>query len=155
MDQRSVEGVFLGYNSNNKGYRVFDVRAPMVIVATDVKFDEARGWNWEKGMAESCSKNSDQANIPQEQEVTISEKESSDISDYDSERAVRGTRSLSDVYARCNVVLIEPSCFKEVASSQGWFDAMKEELMMIEKNSTWQLVDRPKNRNVIGVKWVF
>ena len=26
---------------------------------------------------------------------------------------------------------------------------------MIEKNNTWQLVDRPKARNVIGVKWIF
>ena len=26
---------------------------------------------------------------------------------------------------------------------------------MIEKNQTWELVDRPQNRNVIGVKWVF
>ena len=26
---------------------------------------------------------------------------------------------------------------------------------MIEKNGTWQLVDRPTNRKVIGVKWIF
>ncbi|WJZ84149.1 hypothetical protein VitviT2T_003769 [Vitis vinifera] len=32
---------------------------------------------------------------------------------------------------------------------------MKEELLMIEKNKTWELVDRPQERKVIGVKWVF
>ena len=32
---------------------------------------------------------------------------------------------------------------------------MQEELDMIEKNGTWQLVDRPRNRKVIGVKWIF
>ena len=26
---------------------------------------------------------------------------------------------------------------------------------MIEKNDTWELVDRPQHRNVIGVKWVY
>ena len=26
---------------------------------------------------------------------------------------------------------------------------------MIYKNETWKLVDRPCNKNVIGVKWVF
>ncbi|KZV41734.1 retrovirus-related Pol polyprotein from transposon TNT 1-94 [Dorcoceras hygrometricum] len=26
---------------------------------------------------------------------------------------------------------------------------------MIEKNKTWELVDRPKNRKIIGVKWVY
>ncbi|KAL4023951.1 hypothetical protein IC575_017721 [Cucumis melo] len=32
---------------------------------------------------------------------------------------------------------------------------MEEELSMIEKNKTWILVDRPQDRKVIGVKWVF
>ena len=32
---------------------------------------------------------------------------------------------------------------------------MKEELRMIEKNDTWELVDRPQHRKVIGVKWVY
>jgi hypothetical protein len=32
---------------------------------------------------------------------------------------------------------------------------MNEELDQIEKNQTWELVPRPKNKNVIGTKWVF
>jgi hypothetical protein len=32
---------------------------------------------------------------------------------------------------------------------------MDEELDQIEKNDTWELVPRPKNKNVIGRKWVF
>lgn len=32
---------------------------------------------------------------------------------------------------------------------------MKEELTMIEKNQTWELVERPQDRKVIGVKQVF
>jgi len=26
---------------------------------------------------------------------------------------------------------------------------------MIEKNCTWELVDRPSDKNIIGVKWIF
>ena len=33
--------------------------------------------------------------------------------------------------------------------------AMNEELDQIEKNETWDLVPRPKNKNIIGTKWVF
>ena len=40
-------------------------------------------------------------------------------------------------------------------NSQIWVAAMKEELIMIEKNETWQLVDRPRHRKVIEVKWIF
>ena len=32
---------------------------------------------------------------------------------------------------------------------------MNEELEHIEKNYTWELVPRPKDKNVIGTKWVF
>ena len=32
---------------------------------------------------------------------------------------------------------------------------MDEELDRIEKNDTWELVPRLKNRNVIGTNWVF
>ena len=32
---------------------------------------------------------------------------------------------------------------------------MEEEIVMIEKNSTWELVDRLINKDVIGVKWVY
>jgi hypothetical protein len=32
---------------------------------------------------------------------------------------------------------------------------MEEELNQIEKNETWELVPRPKDKNVIRTKWVF
>ena len=32
---------------------------------------------------------------------------------------------------------------------------MEEELSQIKKNDTWELVPRPKDKNVIGTKWVF
>ena len=36
-----------------------------------------------------------------------------------------------------------------------WIKAMEEELSWIVKNETWELVPRPKDKNVIGTKWVF
>jgi hypothetical protein len=32
---------------------------------------------------------------------------------------------------------------------------MEEELNQIEKNETWELVPIPKDKNVIGTKWIF
>ena len=32
---------------------------------------------------------------------------------------------------------------------------MNEELYQIEKNKTWELVPKPQDKNVIGMKWVF
>jgi hypothetical protein len=50
---------------------------------------------------------------------------------------------------------IEPNCFEEAIKDEFWNKAMDEELDQIEKNDTWELVPRPKNKNVINTKWVF
>jgi hypothetical protein len=50
---------------------------------------------------------------------------------------------------------IEPTYFEEVGKDEFWNKAMDEELDQIEKNDTWELVQRPKDKNVIGTKWVY
>jgi hypothetical protein len=50
---------------------------------------------------------------------------------------------------------IEPNIFEEASKDEFRNKAMDEELDQIEKNDTWELVPRPKNKNVIGTKWVF
>ena len=107
-----------------------------------MKFDEAAGWDW-KNQKTSYS---DSFSIEQPQ---LSEDELVD------DVPVRGTRSLKDVYQRCDLVSSEPTSYAEAQDSQARRRAMQEELDMIEKNGTWQLVDRPRNRKVIGVKWIF
>ena len=32
---------------------------------------------------------------------------------------------------------------------------MKEEIQMLEKNKTWSLVQRPADKNVVSVKWIY
>jgi len=50
---------------------------------------------------------------------------------------------------------IEPKSFNEASEDKDWVETMNEELDHIEKNSTWELVPRPSDKNVIGSKWVF
>jgi hypothetical protein len=49
---------------------------------------------------------------------------------------------------------IEPTYVEEANKDEFWNKAMDEELDQIEKNDTWELVPRPKNKNVISTKWV-
>jgi hypothetical protein len=58
---------------------------------------------------------------------------------------VKGTRTLAYIYQRCNVAAIEPANYEEAATEQKWLDAM-EELKMIEKSQTWELVDRAQQK---------
>ncbi|RVW87051.1 Retrovirus-related Pol polyprotein from transposon RE1 [Vitis vinifera] len=69
------------------------------------------------------------------------------------ELLVRDTRKLSDIYY--NVVVLEPAGFEEAIEDEKWWAAMQDELNMIEKNNTWELVDRSSHKKPIGVKGVY
>ncbi|KAI5348361.1 hypothetical protein L3X38_001248 [Prunus dulcis] len=64
-------------------------------------------------------------------------------------------KSINDIMAQCNMWIMEPENFEEADLDESWRRAMEAELEMIEKNNTWQLVERPFNKPVIGVKWVY
>eukprot|EP00253_Pinus_taeda_P022128 PITA_22128 len=49
----------------------------------------------------------------------------------------------------------EPQNVREACKDECWVKAMEEELKQIEKNNTWELVPRPKDKNFIGTKWIF
>jgi len=46
LSDRSVPGVFLGYEPGTKGYRVYDPINDNLMIARDILFDEKRAWNW-------------------------------------------------------------------------------------------------------------
>lgn len=50
---------------------------------------------------------------------------------------------------------IEPNNVVEASQDEIWIKAVGEELDKIEKNQSWELEPRPKNKNVIGTKLVF
>ena len=43
---------------------------------------------------------------------------------------------------------MEPEGYEEATADQKWRNAMKKELIMIEKNKTWELVDRPNHKKM-------
>ena len=66
---------------------------------------------------------------------------------YEQEENNEGINSLFALY--CNVE--DPIHFEEAVKDKKWIDAMDEEMNAIEKNNTWELVDLPKGKEVIGV----
>ena len=66
-------------------------------------------------------------------------------------------RSLSDIYQSCEFALFssEPQTFEDAVKENVWANAMNEEIASIERNQTWELVDLPNGREVIGLKWIY
>ncbi|KAL4348545.1 hypothetical protein GQ457_17G004780 [Hibiscus cannabinus] len=132
LDKKADAGIFVGYSSSSNAYRIYLPDQNKVIISRDVQFYESDNWSWEV-----------------DKKIEFQDEED-DIDD----EPVRGTRLLSDIYQRCNVAMIEPTGYEEAASDKKWMDAMKEELNMIEKNQTWELVDRPNHKKAIGARLV-
>jgi hypothetical protein len=105
-----------------------------------VQFHEDDKWNWDE---------TQEITVLDDQIITPLQNESID------ESPVRGTRSLEEIYQRSNVAVCEPENYEDAQMNPAWQEAMKEEIHMIEKNHTWELVDRPADKNIIGVKWIF
>lgn len=70
---------------------------------------------------------------------------------YEQEVANEGMNSLFALY--CHVD--DPIHFEEAIMDRKWIEAMDEEINAIERNKTWDLVELPKGKEVIGVKWVY
>ena len=51
--------------------------------------------------------------------------------------------------------IIETKDVEDAKRDKCWIKVMEEELSHIKKNDTWELVLRPKDKSVIGTKWVF
>ncbi|KAK8924071.1 hypothetical protein KSP39_PZI019262 [Platanthera zijinensis] len=50
---------------------------------------------------------------------------------------------------------MEPKKFEEAIQDQHWIDAMQEELNQFRRCNVWELVPKPRGRNIIGTKWIY
>ena len=94
---------------------------------------------------------------------TLNHQEPTSI-DEASELAVRRSirvRRRPEYYIGASVVrdgLEEPATVKEAFSSREkdeWEKAMEMEMQSLRDNDVWELVEPPKDRKVVGSKWVF
>ena len=54
----------------------------------------------------------------------------------------------------CLVSTLEPKMVNDALENEDWIFSMNEKIEKIERNKTWSLVPRPRDKNVIGTKWV-
>ncbi|CAL9009524.1 unnamed protein product [Prunus brigantina] len=179
FDDRTRKGVFMGHGSCEKGYRVYDLQSKKIVLSRSVIFSENKSWNWERNQVESISIpfnlewNGTEVEVGEEQTdttqfdnggsshliTTVDESDGNNNGNNSQISTPSSTpvklRTLEDIYARCHMCIIEPENYQEATSDIAWQEAMNAELEMIEKNNTWELVERPVDKHVISVKWVF
>ena len=166
LDDRSEKHVFVGYDKQSKGYKIYNPITGKVVVSRNVEFDEEEAWDWSikenerydflpMTDEEETSESSEEVQQPQSPTPT----QDSPSSSSEGEPKTRSLQELYEVteeipllclYADC-----EPLVFEEAMRSKKWRQAMDEEIKSIEKNDTWELTTLPKGQKAIGVKWVY
>ncbi|GKC71936.1 hypothetical protein Tco_1117819 [Tanacetum coccineum] len=53
------------------------------------------------------------------------------------------------------VSIVEPENIKEAMADSAWIEAMQEELHQFDRLQVWELVDKPFDKNVIKLKWLW
>jgi hypothetical protein len=54
----------------------------------------------------------------------------------------------------CDLIEKEPTFFEEAIQKKEWVDSMIEEYQFIMQNDIWEVVHRPKNKDVVSSKWI-
>ena len=164
LDDKSESFIFIGYDANSKGYKLYNPHNKKIVISRDVVFDEEGEWDFNSHAdnfnffpqfkedehtmrKQPIETQQEPTNPPTSPMPTTHEDPSSSSSLSGSERAVTRTRNLQDLYEvterQDNLTLFclfadcEPVSFQEAVQEKKWRDAMDEEINAIEKNDTW------------------
>ncbi|KAM7494627.1 hypothetical protein LguiB_029236 [Lonicera macranthoides] len=58
-------------------------------------------------------------------------------------------------FLTCDTCENEPKSYNEAKGTDEWEEAMREEISALNKNSTWDLVPKPKDAELVTCKWVY
>src|ERR1051325_8166923 len=171
MDPKSDEGIFLGYSSNSRAYRVFNSRTKVMMESINVIVDdhhEETNVPYDvETFFETSTEVSKKDDVPN---PTSSEFESKEANKDPSIRIQKDhpkeliigdpnsgvtTGSREIISNSCFVSKIKPKNVKEALTGEYWVGAMQDELSQFKQHEVWELVPRPEGTNIIGTKWIY
>lgn len=63
-------------------------------------------------------------------------------------------RSINFIYNLFAFISSQITHFEEAVKEKHWVDALNQEIVSIENNGTWGLVNVTRDKTNVGVKWV-
>ncbi len=182
FDSKSDEGIFLGYSTTSKAYRVFNKRTLVIEESIHVVFDDSSDISSSKRVnfdddTEILEEKIDEMTLQDNSQKLIEDASSSQetIVDHgltkawryahrhskelildDPSQPIRTRASLRNLNNHLAFVLhFEPKRIEEAEKDVNWINAMQEELNQFTRNKVWNLVERPSEYPIIGTKWIY
>ncbi|KAK4389380.1 Retrovirus-related Pol polyprotein from transposon TNT 1-94 [Sesamum angolense] len=135
LEEKTEKGIFLGYSTQSKGYRIYNLKTKKLIISRDVEFDEDAVWNWDEEKVERQSvmipketppqqqqeEGTDQAEMERRsQQAPGSPRRPPSSKEIEEETPPRRTKLLSDIYETCNFIMLEPENFETAVKHKVW-----------------------------------
>ncbi|KAG9453440.1 hypothetical protein H6P81_006344 [Aristolochia fimbriata] len=181
LSPKSDEGIFLGYSSNSKAYRVYNKRTCTVLKSANVwVLDSTSNVNSPDYLFISVEPSVPTPSIPdpppppQFPVHTLPPPTPLPHPSRDGSAQVRKDHSIHDIIGdinagiqirdlpkqdyqkmvrfACYLYQVEPTKIAAVLKDEFWINPMQEELQQFSSNKVWTLVARPAHCNVIGTK---
>ncbi|GJY94284.1 retrovirus-related pol polyprotein from transposon TNT 1-94 [Tanacetum coccineum] len=172
FDQKSYEGVFLGYSQNSKAYIILNEHTMKIKESLNVTFDEIPppfktallvDDDLDEEEAIKVTENKNLENDIEDETLEIDEvvniKESRNhplenvIGNLNQRTLMSQAQNQSNFF--CFISTIKPKNVNKALTDESWMIAIQEELNQFIANNVWELVPQPKNMTIIGTKWVF
>jgi len=175
MDPKSDEGIFLGYSTNSRAYRVFNSKTETVMESINVVIDcvpkekvpdadpdvgtsvqetnahiQVNESEPEKEEIEEAEQ--DQMSTAKGPSIRVQKNHPQDLIIGNPDQGITTRRSVGVIDNSCFVSKIEPKNVNEALTNEFWIEAMQEKLNQFKRSELWDLVPRPKGINVIGTK---
>ena len=176
LDQKALKGIFVGYLEGSKGYKIYIPETRKFIRSRDVVFRENSFGNSDRDTDSEAASTLDivsEEKQPQSDPVERIEFVASDEEDLlpdeleeirENQHNTRPLRNRRDPdrfgewATIAAAVQPEPKTYKQALKHENveqWKEAMQKEYSALISHNTWELVDLPDGRNVVGCKWVF
>jgi hypothetical protein len=171
--------VLVGYSSTRKEYKCYNLRLNKVMESINVTIDEKGRQELKEEENESMEQlyeeeKKNEKEGEDEEDLIEAEEQVQKVTPKTPSRRVQKNNPSDHIIRNKDVGVetrrrlcsleqthlaltskIEPTSFEEASKDEFWNKAMDEEFYQIEKNDTWELVPRPKDKNVIDTKWVY
>jgi hypothetical protein len=168
MENKIVKCIFIGYKDGMKGYKLWDPLLRKIVYSRDVISNEVKATS--KSEEVQMDKEPDKFMFKLRREELDSD-ESIELDEEVEQPTLVVTRfeRVRKLVERCSLsyfhyafVLFfidkEPKSIREAVDlieGKFWKDTMVKEMESLHNNQTWDLVEIPNGRKIVGSKWVF
>ncbi|KAL0360716.1 UNVERIFIED_CONTAM: Retrovirus-related Pol polyprotein from transposon RE1 [Sesamum radiatum] len=168
FDKRSSKCLFLGYPPGQKGFKLFDLESQSYIVSRDVVFYEnIFPLSHSPTSHSSCPLPLVLDPIDASEPCSAPLDSSSPAADISHEHVSASPNSvppptshiqpslLEPVLPSRRSTRLEPRSYNQALGKPEWEEAMRQELLALEQNHTWEVTNLPPGKRAIGCRWVY